>query len=325
MILAPWLLLVISLPGQNQTLRMRVWRALKAVGASVLRDGVYVLPGTVAARAVFEEQAREIQGGGGSAHLLTFDSASPAQHDELVAMFDRGAEYTDLFARLDTFKNELPGADEPDARRQLVGLRREVAATTAIDFFPGAARRQVEAVLTDAEAALNARFSPDEPHAAAGTVPRRQRADFRGRLWATRERLWIDRVASAWLIRRFIDAKAKFLWLKHAADCPRDALGFDFDGAEFTHVGAKVTFEVLLASFGLESDRALARLGTLVHYLDVGGVPMPEAAGFAAIMAGARASQPNDDALLKTMTPVLDSLYASYSVPTESDTSRSKP
>jgi hypothetical protein len=90
------------------------------------------------------------------------------------------------------------------------------------------------------------------------------------------------------------------------------AIGFDFDGAQFSHVGARVTFEVLMASFDLERDEALARLGALVHYLDVGGIAAPEAAGFAAIMAGSRAQAPDDDALLQTMSTVLDSLHAAY-------------
>jgi hypothetical protein len=124
--------------------------------------------------------------------------------------------------------------------------------------------------------------------------------------------LWIDRAASAWLIRRFIDPKAKFLWLKRVKDCPKSVVGFDFDGAEFTHVDSKVTFEVLLSSFNLEHDAGLARLGALVHHLDVGGIPIAEAPGFATIMAGARSLQQDDDALLKAMTPVLDSLYAGY-------------
>jgi hypothetical protein len=309
---APWLLLVISLPGQNQTLRMRVWRALKAVGAGVLRDGVYVLPNTEAARAVFEEQAGEIRGGGGTTHLLTFDSASATQRDELVALFDRGAEYSDLFGRLDTFKSELASVDEAEARRRLAALRREVAATTAIDFFPGAAGRQVEGALADAEAGLNARFSPDEPHAAAGTIPRRQREDYRGRLWATREHLWIDRVASAWLIRRFIDTKAKFLWLQHAVECPREALGFDFDGAEFTHVGGRVSFEVLLASFGLDGDAALAAIGHAVHALDVGGIPVADAKGLETILRGVKSKARGDDEALREAGKVLDLLYSAY-------------
>jgi hypothetical protein len=170
----------------------------------------------------------------------------------------------------------------------------------------------VEQALADVETAANRRFSPDEPHAVLGTIVRRDRGDFRKRVWATRQRLWVDRVASAWLIRRFIDPGGKFLWLEQPEDCPASAIGFDFDGAQFSHVGARVTFEVLMTSFGLDRDAGLARLGALVHYLDVGGVLVPEAAGFAAIMAGARAQAPDDDALLQAMTTVLDSLYAVY-------------
>ena len=120
----------------------------------------------------------------------------------------------------------------------------------------------MQGALADAEAAINARFAPDEPHAARRKILQRNRKDYRGRTWATRERLWIDRVASAWLIRRFIDPEAKFVWLKRVKDCPKRAVGFDFDGAEFTHADSKVTFEVLVASFGLNQDVGLGTPGS---------------------------------------------------------------
>jgi hypothetical protein len=119
-------------------------------------------------------------------------------------------------------------------------------------------------------------------------------------------------VASAWLIRHFIDPGARFLWLAKPSDCPKRALGFDFDGAAFSHVGERVTFETLMASFGLEADPALARLATLVHALDVGGEAVAEARGLEAIMAGARERLDDDDALLAEMSRVLDSLYAHF-------------
>jgi hypothetical protein len=122
----------------------------------------------------------------------------------------------------------------------------------------------------------------------------------------------VDRVASAWLIRRFIDPQARFLWLAQPSDCPSEALGFDFDGAAFTHVGERVTFETLLASFSLEDDAALMRLAALVHQLDVGGDSVAEAAGFEAVMAGARERLDDDDALLAEIGTVLDSLYAHF-------------
>jgi hypothetical protein len=312
-----WLMLVNSVSGENKTARQRIWRALKASGAAALRDGVYVLPKSDAARAVFAEQVDEVVAIGGSAHILSFAGEDEAQQRELIKLFGRDAEYAELFGRLEGFKTDVAKLSEVDARRELATLRRDVVALTAIDFFPGPSRHQIESVLVDAEAALNTRFSSDEPHAAKGTIPKREKSRYRARTWATRQRPWVDRVASAWLIRRFIDPKAKFLWLKKTKDCPKTALGFDFDGAEFTHIGARVTFEVLVAGFGLDKDRALARVGALVHYLDVGGIPVPEAAGFAAIMAGARAQQANDDKLLQMMGTVLDSLYAGYAEPSK--------
>jgi hypothetical protein len=308
-----WLLLVTNLPGRNPTLRMRIWRALKAAGAGFLRDGAYLLPNGERSRRVLEEQGAEIKAAGGLVQVLSFDAESEEQSAELVALFARTEDYAEAIERLDALKGGLAKLTDPEARQQLAAIAREVAAIVARDFFPGEPRKQMEGALADAEAAVNARFAPDEPHAAHRRIQLRDRKDYRGRTWATRERLWIDRVASAWLIRRFIDPKAKFLWLKQVKDCPKSAIGFDFDGAEFTHVDSKVTFEVLVSSFNLEPDAALVRLGALIHHLDVGGIPIAEGPGFATIMAGARSLQQDDDALLKTMTPVLDNLYAGYS------------
>jgi hypothetical protein len=308
----PWLLLITNLPGRNQTLRMRVWRALKAAGAGLLRDGVYVLPHSSAAQKIFEDQALEIQSGAGTGHIILFQSDSTDQQNTLLDLFDRTSEYQEISARLDAFKKNTESLSELETRRILASIARDVAVTSATDFFAGKPRDQILSALTDAEAALNARFSPNEPRAARRRIPSLDAKNYRGRTWATRKHLWVDRVGSAWLIQRFIDRQAKFVWLKRIEDKPKRAIGFDFDGATFTHVDSKVTFEVLLASFGLEGDRALARLGALVHFLDVGGIPVPEASGFAAIVSGARTLQPDDDALLKQISPVLDSLYETY-------------
>ena len=308
-----WLLLITNLPGRNPTLRMRLWRALKATGAGPLRDGVYILPISEASRCAFEEQATEIKGAGGTAHIVSFEADSPHQQAAFIALFDRTSEYQEASRNLETLKRSFPKLKENEARQRLSAQRREITAIVARDFFPAAPRDQIEGALADAEMALNARFSPDEPRSAAHRIHHCDPKEYRGRTWVTREHLWIDRVASAWLIRRFIDPKARFIWLKRVKDCPKRAVGFDFDGAEFTHVSTKVTFEVLVASFALEQDEGLTRLGALVHHLDVGGIPTAEGPGFAAVMAGARALQPDDDALLAAMTPVLDSLYKTYS------------
>jgi hypothetical protein len=125
--------------------------------------------------------------------------------------------------------------------------------------------------------------------------------------WATRQRPWVDRLASAWLIRRFIDPQARLLWLASPEDCPTDALGYDFDGATFSHIGNRVTFEVLAVSFNLEQP-AIKRLGMLVHYLDVGGVAPREASGVESVLAGLRETLRDDDHLLAAACAIFDSL-----------------
>jgi hypothetical protein len=182
-----------------------------------------------------------------------------------------------------------------------------------LDFFPGAQRARSIDSLEKLRSSIGARFSPEEPSGSVGTVQRRNPRDFQAALWATRKRLWVDRAASAWLIKRFVDPRARFQWLSKPSDCPDDAHGFDFDGAEFTHVEDLVTFEVLRTAFGLRDDLGLDGLGRLVHYLDVGGSkPVAEAAGLEAVLAGLRDSCADDDALLEAVTPVLDALYQHF-------------
>jgi hypothetical protein len=162
------------------------------------------------------------------------------------------------------------------------------------------------------EAAQRQRQMASEPGFTEGEPERLDAGQFQNRLWATRRDLWVDRLASAWLIRRCIDRNARFVWFAEPQDCPPDALGFDFDGARFSHVGRRVTFETLLASFGLEGDAALKRLAALVHTLDVGGTA-PEAAGFEAMLRGLKSRLDDDDDLLAAGGQMLDDLYAAFS------------
>ncbi|MCK9368326.1 MAG: chromate resistance protein [Metallibacterium scheffleri] len=303
---------MISLPGPTKAARMRLWRALRLSGAGALRDGVYLLPNSPSASAQFATQAAEVVASGGSAETIAFGDGDATQQQRLLALFDRGDQHARLIERAQAVRAGIGKGTDADVRRRLATLRREAAALSAIDFFPGPAAAQLEQALGDAEAALAAVADGGEPRARQGSVPRRDIARYQKRLWATRRNLWVDRVASAWLIRRFIDAQARFRWLRQPEDCPKTAVGFDFDGAEFSHVGGRVTFEVLLASFSLDKDPALVRLGTVVHALDVGGAPAAEAAGLAAIMAGYRAKGLSDDALLVEASGVFDALHAAF-------------
>lgn len=292
-----WLLLIATLPTKPAAARMRLWRGTRALGCAALRDGAWLLPDSGAEG--LARLADEVVAAGGSAEVLTV-AAAGEQADRFAALFDRSADYAPLMAAI---RKALTKPEPKTAH----ALRREFNAVAAIDFFPGEARRQTEAALAELAA-----VSDGEPRPGAGEIRRLDKADYQGRVWATRRHLWVDRLASAWLIRRFIDRKAKFLWLDSPRKCPKSALGFDFDGAAFTHVGTRVTFEVLAASFGLDADPALARVGELVHYLDAGGLPVPEAPGIETLLAGLRASEPNDDALLARASDVLDWLLQSY-------------
>ncbi len=239
-----WLLLILSLPTENASTRMRAWRALKAAGAAVLRDGVYVLPASDEHRDTLSTVAADVEGSGGTAYLLDLDKPAAYPFAEL---FERSAEYTKLAEDISATLNGVDGVAIADALRQARKLHKAYAAVRAIDFFPGEIQRQVEALLAELDRRIQARSSLDEPSVSAHAVPPCDPAQYQGRLWATRKRLWVDRVASAWLIRRFIDRAARFVWLNSPAECPSNALGFDFDGAAFTHTetsaGVLVSFE----------------------------------------------------------------------------------
>ena len=308
-----WLSLIISLPTSNATARMRIWRALKSMGCGVLRDGVYLLPDSEEAALGLEQQAAEIIDAGGIAQIVKLQGTQPAQDITFRKLFDRTDDYVLLKQEIDAFLGALPAQNLLASKRLLKRLARDCAALSVIDFFPGAARDQIAISLDMATSELAAVSNADEPQPTQGRIKKLKREDYQRRTWATRRRLWVDRMTSAWLIRRFIDPAAKFKWLQMPQDCPKNALGFDFDGAAFTHIGSLVTFEVLLATFDLERDPALTRMAAVVHFLDVGGIPVAEAAGLEMILKGMRERCANDDDLLSEAANIFDDLYQTYS------------
>ncbi|MFZ6733456.1 chromate resistance protein ChrB domain-containing protein [Undibacterium sp. Ji42W] len=303
-----WILLIISLPTENATVRMRAWRALKASGAVVLRDGVYLMPDSSPCRSSMEAIAADVLSAGGTSMLLQVEEPQVAN---FAALFDRNADYAALLAEVAQAAAALSAGTLADSIKQARKLRKAFATLAEIDFFPGAAQRQADITLQELELSIARLQSPDEPHAVQAQISQLAMSDYQGRIWATRARPWVDRLACAWLIRRHIDAHAVILWLASPADCPADALGFDFDGARFSHTGNRVSVEVLIESFALQTP-ALQQLGALVHYLDVGGVQPPEAVGIESVLAGMRAAITDDDQLLQAASAVFDGLLASF-------------
>lgn len=298
-----------SLPTENATVRMRVWRAVRASGVAVLRDGVYLLPERDSCRLAFDAIAADVQSGGGSTNLLRVEALDGC---DFSSLFDRHEAYLALLGEIGKTANGLTASNNAvDVPKQLRKLRKTYAALVENDYFPGEAQKQADTALLELEKRANRILSPDEPHAVDAAMPHLSVGDYQARVWATRQRPWVDRLASAWLIRSFIDPQARFVWLASLADCPADALGFDFDGATFSHIGSRVTFEVLIASFSLDCP-GLKRLAALVHYLDVGGIQAPEAVGVEAVLAGLRDAVNEDEQLLSAAGTVFDSLLVAF-------------
>jgi len=310
--MTPFRALLTSLPTGNSTIRMRVWRALKSTGCGVLRDGVYLLPVAAPQAAALAAAESEIRAAGGFAMTVELNLKSAAQLAHVRKLFDRSEEYGALVAKIAAARTSLRKFGRRKADTLVQRLHRSLEELSEIDFYPGEARQQA----ADALAALREALKPlaaGEPHPAKGKIRRLDAAKYRGRLWATRKDLWVDRMASAWLIKRFIDEKAKFAWIDGPRDRPKVAVGFDFDGAEFTHVDSHVTFEVLLASFGLDDDPALSSIGSAVHFLDVGGIPVADARGLETLLRGIKTKSRGDDATLAEASKAFDLFYSAYS------------
>ncbi len=310
--MAAFLALLTSLPTGNSTLRMRVWRALKSTGCGVLRDGVYVLPVEAPQAAALAEAESEVRAAGGFAMTVEMNLKNPAQLEHVRKLFDRSEEYGALVKRLNAAKASLPRLGKRKADTLGQRLRRALEELVEIDFYPGQARLQARDALSAFEREVQGLSSEGEPHSSKGKVRRLDPAKYRNRLWATRKDLWVDRLASVWLIKRFIDRGAKFAWIDRPRDRPKGSVGFDFDGAEFTHVESRVTFEALLTSFGLDRDEALAAIGRAVHFLDVGGIPVADARGLETLLRGIKGTARSDDQLSREASKVFDHFYSAY-------------
>ena len=307
-----WSMLLVTLPTQPNAVRLRVWRALKALGCAALRDGAYLLPAAEAP--ALDRLADEARQHGGSATVLALAARDSTQQAAWLALYDRSAAYAAWHTTTTTLLADAPLLDEADARRRLRTVADALHTLHSTDYLPGPSGRRADAALAALRSTLDRQFSPGEPQAAAASpIPLLDARQFQAKRWATRARPGVDRLGCAWLIRRFIDPQAVLVWLPDTDTPPRTpcgALGFDYDGARFSHVGALVTFEVLLASFDLTADAALRHLAGVVHYLDAGGLPVPEAAGLDSVLAGLRQLHADDDVLVAAASAVFDALYA---------------
>jgi hypothetical protein len=314
--------LILSLPTRNSTMRMRVWRALKESGCAVLRDGVYVLPSGSTRAAVLAQMEAEVKSVGGFAMTAELRLAKDEHLAQLRRQFDRSTEYGTLVETIREARRSLQRLGPRKAQTTVQRLERSFHRLVQIDFFPGQAKRQAGDALSALRRELQQAYSFGEPRPSRRRVQSVNTPKYQKRVWATRKDPWVDRLASAWLIKRFIDRDARFVWIDRPRDRPRNAIGFDFDGAAFTHAGNRVTFEVLLATFGLENDPALAKIGAAVHFLDVGGIPIADAKGLETVLTGIKEKARSDDALLAEAMRILDLFYSAYAQPSDRASAR---
>lgn len=310
-----WLLFVHQLPSAPSNLRVKTWRRMQQLGAIAVKQAVYVLPDSPGAREDFEWLKTEIEAAGGEASVFAAASVDAWSDDALIEEFRRSRQET-YAALAQELEAAIQALDAPRARRKRAGqtspratqvFRERFTAIERIDFFGSAGRDRVVTLLT----ALNERLARRPARASAAT--RASSADpitYRGRLWVTRPRPGVDRMSSAWLIRRFIDPDARFAFVADRDAAPGDAIPFDMFGVEFTHRGDHCTFETLCTVFGID-DAAVSRIAAIVHDLDLkdGRFGAPEAPSVGLVIDGLQLAHADDDALLAHGMVLFEALY----------------
>jgi hypothetical protein len=318
-----WLLLVHLLPPKPTNLRVRTWRKLQKLGAVAIKNSIYVLPSNDKTFEDFQWLKQEIESAGGEAAVFRADAVEGATDDEIIAAFRqaRDAEYSLIAAELDgltgTIREQRRGGHLSIARfksyeADLDKLHKELERIITTDFFQatnrpaavGAYERCRKALL----ASQNRKGQPQPPAAVAGGPL--SLAQFQGRRWVTRKNLFIDRLASVWLIKRFIDKRPRFSFVSDG-ETVEGGIHFDMYGAEFTHEGEDCTFETMIKRFGLSSDKALCAIAETVHDIDLKDDKFNrlEAPGLSAIIRGLADLLKDDRKLVGQCAPIFDALY----------------
>jgi hypothetical protein len=306
-----WLFCIASLPTSDPEARMHALRTLEALGAAALREGVYLLPDSRARRHALKPLTDYIARGGAMVHLVEAVASSAAQEAAFRRLFDRTARYAELIKVIESLKIGFGVSEPGDIARVLNKQRREFDSISALDFFPDDMRERAAKTLAQAEAAVKRMLFPAHQDA-VGPQPDEPLAN---RVWVTRKPLWADRLACAWLIRRFVDPEGRIAWLDRGQAAPQRAIGFAFDGAHFRNSATRVTYEEMLDRLGLGRNRALARIGRIVHFLEIQRSPVPEAAGVQTLLQGARRRASGENELLREAERTFDLLYDAFYEP----------
>src|SRR2546425_365178 len=318
-----WILLIHQLPPKPTNLRVRIWRKLQKLGAVAIKNSVYVLPANEKTHEDFQWLKQEIESAGGEATVFQAASVAGATDEEIIAAFRKACdeEFTAITAELEG----LAGAVSQPTRvkhlsigrlatheSELDKLHSQLESVIANDFFSADGRAHALAAYERCQKAIHA------AHGSATKAPRVTKraqaldlAKYQGRRWMTRRNLHIDRLASAWLIRQFIDKHPRFYFVAED-ETVEGAIPFDMYGAEFTHHGEDCTFETMLKRFGLNGSKGLNEIAEVVHDIDLKDDKFHrlEAAGLNAIISGLSETLRNDRKLVQQCSAIFDGLYS---------------
>lgn len=320
---AKWILFFYSVPSRPVSNRMKVWRKLLKAGAVQLKGAVYILPFSDEHYEFLQWLVSEVFSMKGEGAIVSIEKVDTMQDAEIAALFDRQREddYQAVAKAVDDLERKLQsirkGASYPDMRvfRAAYGKAiKDFEEIQKTDFFTSAAGRSLRARLEKANNELVRLSGFDSRPERPAEVRSRSVESYLGKTWITRRRPFVDRMASAWLIRRFIDRNASFGFIdeKDFAAAPKGPVLFDIRGGEFTHTGDLCTFETLVKAFGIK-DKAVRKIGEIVHELDVkdGKYSAAEASGLEEILSGLRKAVKEDAELLERGMSVFEMLYLS--------------
>jgi len=310
-----WLLLIHQLPPKPDYFRVKIWRRLQRLGAVAIKNSVYVLPKNDQTQEDFQWMLREILEGGGEGSLCEAHFFDGLSDDEVEALFQaaRAAEYEEIaeearrVAEIPWPEGQIEGNRRTQNEINLVRLKRRLAEIVAIDFFGAPGRETAEGLVSGIEMRIHEQRSGKQ----VSRVAAYRREDLQNKTWVTRKGIYIDRMASAWLIRRFIDPNARFKFVapKGYKALP-DEVRFDMFEAEFTHEGDRSTFEVLIDRVAID-DAALTPLAEIVHDIDLKDSKFgrEETAGIERLMTGVATAHKEDETRLSRASSIFDDLY----------------
>jgi hypothetical protein len=313
-----WLLLIHQLPPKPDYFRVKIWRRLQRLGAVAIKNSVYVLPRNDQTQEDFQWVLREIVEGSGEASMCEASFVDGLSNEQVEGLFQtaREAEYRQVadearqLAKIPSPKKQIEDNRRTQIEINLGRLKRRLAEIVAIDFFSALGREAAEGLVSGIEARMHEKRSGKQ----VADVSKSRRENLKGKTWVTRKGIHVDRMASAWFVRRFVDANARFKFVSPKGYQPLlDEIRFDMFEAEFTHEGDRCTLEVLIERTGL-NEPGLGPIAQIVHEIDLkdSKFDRQETPGIERLIAGIAMAHKDDESRLSRGAAVFDDLYVYF-------------